>query len=254
MKNKILALLALLAIITGTAACGERATPTEAEQPATPDSIQTFEQEVERLREELNIPGLSVAVLQGQGVVFARGFGYADVENQIAAAENTPYHIASLTKPFAAAIIMQLVEAGQLDLDDEMADILSDFLFQFTDLSIHGYASLCEEIIELTKDTSGTYAPYRSLFEDYRCDTEPLTVRHHLTHTAQGMPGQAYRYNGFLFGFLTQVMEQVSGQRFDELLVERIIRPLGMTSTFPNANEERGYEILEQRAKPYRIA
>ena len=192
-------------------------------------------------------------MLQGQEVVFARGFGHADVENEIPATENTPYHIESLTTPLAAAIIMQLVEAGQLHLDDEMADILSDFLFLFPDLSIHEYASLCEEIIELAKDTSGTYAPYRSLFEDYRCDTEPLTVRHHLIHTPQGVPGQAYRYNGFLFGFLTQVMEQVSGQRFDELLVERIIRPLGMTSTFPNANEERGHEILEQRAKPYRI-
>jgi CubicO group peptidase (beta-lactamase class C family) len=253
MKNRVLNLLALLAMLTGIAACGERATPTEAEQPATPDSIQTFVQEVERLREELNIPGLSVAVLQRQEVVLAKGFGYADVENQIPATENTPYHIASLTKPFAAAIIMQLVEAGQLDLDDEMGDILSDFLFRFPDLSIHGYASLCEAIIELGKDTLGPYASYRSLLENYRCDTEPLTVRHHLTHTSQGVPGQAYRYNGFLFGLLTQVVEQVSGQRFDELLVERIIGPLGMISTFPNASEERGHEILEQRAKPYRI-
>lgn len=185
--------------------------------------------------------------------MFARGFGSADVENEIPATENTPYHIASLTKPFAAAIIMQLVEAGQLHLDDEMADILSDFLFQSTELSIRGYASLCKETIELAKDTSGPYAPYRSLFEDYRCDTEPLTVRHHLTHTSQGVPGQTYRYNGFLFGFLTQVLEQVSGQHFDELLVERIIGPLGMTSTYPNASEERGHEILEQRAKPYRV-
>lgn len=253
MKNRILTLLALLTMLTGIAACGERPTPTETKQPAPPDSIQTFEQEIEHLREELNIPGLSVAVLQRQDVVFARGFGSADVENEIPATENTPYHIASLTKPFAAAIIMQLVEAGQLHLDDEMADILSDFLFQSTELSIRGYASLCEEITELAKDTSGPYAPYRSLFEDYRCDTEPLTVRHHLTHTSQGVPGQTYRYNGFLFGFLTQVLEQVSGQHFDELLVERIIGPLGMTSTYPNASEERGHEILEQRAKPYRV-
>jgi len=253
MKNKVLTLLALLAMITGTAACGERATSTEAEQPAAPVPLQTFEQEVERLREELDIPGMSVAVLQGQEVVLARGFGHADVENEIAATENTPYHIASLTKPFAAAIIMQLVEAGQLDLDDEMADVLSDFLFLLPDSSIHGYASLCEEIIKLARDTSGAYAPYRSLFEDYRCNTEPLTVRHHVTHTAQGTPGQTYRYNGFLFGFLTQVVEQVAGQPFDELLVERIIGPLGMASTFPNTSEERGHEILERRAKPYRV-
>jgi len=218
-----------------------------------PETIREFETRIERLREDLNIPGLSVAVVHGQQVVLARGFGYADVSEQIPATENTPYHIASLTKPFAAALIMQLVEAGQLDLNDEMADILSDFRFAFPDGTLDGYASLCEQIIKLSTDTSGPFAPYRSLFADYRCDTEPITVRHHLTHTSQGVPGETYRYNGFLFGLLTQAVEQVSGKRFDELLVERIIGPQGMSSTFPNTSKERGREILEQRAKPYRI-
>ncbi|UCC64422.1 MAG: beta-lactamase family protein, partial [Anaerolineae bacterium] len=131
-------------------------------EPALADRIQTFEQEIELLREELSIPGMSVAVLRGQEVVFARGFGYADIENETPATENTPYHIASLTKPFAAAVIMQLVEAGQLDLDAEMAEILKDASFTFpppaTD-TIHGYASLCETIIELSKATSGPFAP-----------------------------------------------------------------------------------------------
>ena len=51
-------------------------------------------------------------------MVFARGFGHADVENGIPATENTPYNVASLTKTFTAAIIMDLDESGQLDLDD----------------------------------------------------------------------------------------------------------------------------------------
>ena len=253
MKNKILTLLALLAMITGTTACGERPMPTEAEQPAIPDSIQTFEKEVEGLREELNIPGLSVAVLQGQEVVLARGFGYADVENQIPATENTPYYIASCTKPFAAAVIMQLVETGQLDLEAALADILNDTTFPFPTGAIHGYAGLCETIIELSKDTSGSYAAYRSLFEDYRCETERITVRHHLTHTSQGMPGEAYRYNGFLYGLLSWVAEAASEQSFADLLVEHIIDPLEMTSTLPNSSDSRRQQVLEELAKPYQI-
>jgi CubicO group peptidase (beta-lactamase class C family) len=253
MRYKTLTLLTLLAMITGTAACGERATPTEAEQPATPDSIQTFEQEVERLREELNIPGLSVAVLQGQEVVLAKGFGYADVENEIPATENTPYYIASCTKPFAAAVIMQLVEASQLDLDAAMADILRDATFPFPTVTIHGYASLCETIIELSKDPSGPYAPYRSLFENYRCDTEPITVRHHLTHTSQGVPGEAYRYNGVLYGLLSWVVEAVSEESFADLLVEYITGPLEMTSTIPNSSDSHRRQVLAELAKPYRI-
>ena len=58
------------------------------------NTIKTLEQELDRLRQELNIPGMSVAVLHKQQVVLARGFGYADIENKMPATENTPYNIA----------------------------------------------------------------------------------------------------------------------------------------------------------------
>ncbi|MGB3715055.1 MAG: serine hydrolase [Candidatus Promineifilaceae bacterium] len=227
---------------------------TDATEPQSlEETIQSFEAEIETIRNELNIPGLSAAVIKDQEVVFAKGFGFADVEKEIPATENTPYHIASLTKPFAAAIIMQLVEEGQLNLDDEMVDILGDLQVQFPGGTLDGYAELCAQIVEISQDTTGPYADYRYLFQDYNCDSEPLTVRHHLSHTSQGEPGEAYRYNGFLFGFLTDVAEQASGMGFEELLVDRIIGPLGLTSTYPNESVQRGREILDQRARPYRV-
>jgi CubicO group peptidase (beta-lactamase class C family) len=78
-------------------------------------------------------------------------------------------------------------------------------------------------------------------------------VRHHLTHTSQGVPGEAYRYNGFLYGLLTWVIEEVSGKGFAALLVENIIGPLGMTRTIPSKSESRDQQILAERAKYYRI-
>jgi len=54
------------------------------------DPVQTFDQEFERLRVDLKIPGMSVAVLQEHEIVFARGFGYADLGEKIPATENTP--------------------------------------------------------------------------------------------------------------------------------------------------------------------
>jgi CubicO group peptidase (beta-lactamase class C family) len=50
------------------------------------------------------------------------GFGYADAEAERPATPTTPFHLASLTKPFAATIVMQLVEAGSVDLDDPVTD------------------------------------------------------------------------------------------------------------------------------------
>jgi CubicO group peptidase (beta-lactamase class C family) len=219
----------------------------------TPEEASRFAEQIELLRRDSNIPGMSVAVLWGQEIVLAQGFGYADLVKGEPATENTPYHIASLTKPFAAAIIMQLAERGQLDLDAMMADIWYDVPFQMSGSTIYGYTSLCEKIKGMGNDTSEANVKFRYFFQDYRCDTEPITVWHHLTHTSQGASGAQYLYNAFLFGLLTQVMEQVTGRSFDELLVDRIIGPLDMSSTVPNASKERWYEVLELRAKPYRI-
>jgi CubicO group peptidase (beta-lactamase class C family) len=210
--------------------------------------MKTFTQEIERLRKDYKIPGLSLAVLQGQHVVFANGFGYADIKDKIPAIANTPYNIASCTKPFAAAVLMKLVEEGQLCLDDEMAKVLKDTVFLFHSGTIHGYADACEKIREMGKKKS---TPFAFLFQDYRCYKERITVRHHLTHTSQGVPGDAYRYNGFLYGLLSHVAEAVSGKGFADLLFENIIAPLEMTRTVPSISDSHRDKVLAERAKYY---
>jgi CubicO group peptidase (beta-lactamase class C family) len=150
-------------------------------QPETLDPMQIFGTERGNLRKTLRIPGMSVAVLKEQHVAFAKGFGYADIENQIQATENTPYYIASLTKPFGATVLMCLVEEGRLNLDDAMSDLLKESYFQYGGYTAHGYGGLCKKIPKLAW-------LYGDLLWDYRCDRDKITVRHHLSHTSQGKP------------------------------------------------------------------
>jgi len=75
-----------------------------------------FEKQVDELRGRLRIPGMSAAIIKDQKVVWAKGFGFADAESRVPATPDTVYHIASFTKPFAATLVMQLVEQGKLDL------------------------------------------------------------------------------------------------------------------------------------------
>jgi len=217
---------------------------------AVQDPIQALRQEVERLQKTYNIPGLSVAVLQNQQAIFTGGFGYADIENEIPATADTPYNIASLTKPFAAAILMKLVEEGRLNLHAEMAALLKETQFRYDARTIDGYQNACKEIRTASRDASFEYA---FLLKDYRCDTARIEVKHHLTHTAQGEPGAAYRYNGFLFGFLSAAAEAVSGKNFADLLVENIIRPLNMSRTVPSINDSIRREVMADRAKYYKM-
>jgi CubicO group peptidase (beta-lactamase class C family) len=112
----------LIVLSLALVGCGSPSAP-----PATitPDqlaeSLATFERDLEALRQELKIPGLSAAVVKDGQLVWARGLGLADVENRIPAAPETPYHLASVTKPFAALVIMQLVQDGKLSLDDPVS-------------------------------------------------------------------------------------------------------------------------------------
>ena len=162
------------------------------EQPSA-SQIARFETLLETLRQELKIPAYSAAIVKDQKVVWAKGFGYADVENKIPATEHTAYHLASLTKTFASTIVMQLVQEGKIKLDDPV--------------SKYG----------ITLESGGV-----------------IRVRHLLSHTSEGNPGEEYRYNGNRFAELDKVIEKATGKSFAELLIANILDPLGMNDTAPN--------------------
>jgi CubicO group peptidase (beta-lactamase class C family) len=221
----------------------------------TDQSLRAFEQNIEELRKECEIPGMSVAVVHKQKVILARGFGYADLKNHIPATENTPYNIASCTKPIAAVILMQFVEEGRLDLDAPITDVLQNAAIpiRYRGKEIKGYASFYELLKDIIEDTSNPLSSdFSASYGNYHLDTQLITVRHHLTHTSEGIPGETYRYSGDLYSFLSLVVEKLSGKRFDEVLVEKLTFPFDMTSTVPNANSDTRDSLLANRTKYYK--
>ena len=116
MRKKLFLIVLMFTFVLTSVGWGT-ATPA----PTTEADFEAFaelEVELEDLPQKLKIPAFSAAIVQDQELVWAKGFGYADLENKVEATPDTPYHLASLTKPFAATIIMQLVEEGLLNLDD----------------------------------------------------------------------------------------------------------------------------------------
>jgi CubicO group peptidase (beta-lactamase class C family) len=87
-------------------------------KPAVSDpDLEAFARTVDELRESTRIPGLSVAVARDGRILLALGFGWSDVERQVAAAPETVYPIGSITKTFTSTLMLQLVEQGRLDLE-----------------------------------------------------------------------------------------------------------------------------------------
>ncbi len=107
-----LPLLAIL-VLGRAAACDSTVGPA--------NSLPGFEAQLEGLRQKLHIPGMSAAIAKDGRVVWSRGFGFADREEQRAASDTTSYHMASLTKTMGSTILMQLVEAGRVGLDDPVS-------------------------------------------------------------------------------------------------------------------------------------
>lgn len=113
----------LLALILTSAIAGQGMLSGNGATAQSTDSarLARLESQLETLRQELKIPALSAAIVKDQKVLWAKGFGFADVENKVPATEHTPYHLASLTKTFASTILMQLVQEGKIKLDDPVS-------------------------------------------------------------------------------------------------------------------------------------
>ena len=109
--NRIAALLLFVTISFGSIPAEAGAT-----DPMEPD-LGAWEQDMERARQALGIPGMAVAVVSGGQVVSSFGLGHANLEADVVAAPDTPFGLASVTKPVAATLIMALVEDGLIDLD-----------------------------------------------------------------------------------------------------------------------------------------
>jgi CubicO group peptidase (beta-lactamase class C family) len=165
-------------------------------QPSSGDKtrLERFERQVESVRGRLKIPGLSVAIVKDQDLLWAKGFGFADLENRGPATPDTLYSIASLTKTFAATLVMQLVEQGKLDLAEPVSHYSTDF-----------------------RDDS-------------------VRIKHLLSHTSSGTPGERFQYSGQRYDYLTAVIEKRTGKRFVEVVVETFFDPLGMSSSVPYHN------------------
>jgi CubicO group peptidase (beta-lactamase class C family) len=199
--------------------------------PRDRDVSQALIQRFDSLRRAQRIPGLAVVVLRDTTVLFANGFGFADVARQIPVTPETPFNIASVAKPISAVVALRLVQDGLLDLDRPMRRY-RDFI----------------EFCDATRSEGGVF------FSDYSCGDDRLTLRHVLSMTANGEPGKRFWYNPPSYSWASRPMAEVSGRAFSDLVDSLVFRPAGMRQS---ARRHRRLplpaEIAAALATPYHI-
>ena len=195
------------------------ALPLLAPQQISDEDLAALEFRLEELLFETQIPGASAGVVHRGELVWSRGFGHADLEADQFAEPDTRYRLASVSKPFAAVLVMQLVEKGELSLDTPMSDF----------------------------DVPEWFAPSPTRYRE-----QPILLRHVLSHTSEGVPGTAYSYNGNIYADLTYVLEQVTRTSYAHLVQERIFEPLEMRDSTPG-HARAGETTPVPTAPPYLV-
>ena len=127
------------------------------------------------------VASYAVGVMKDGRLVLARGYGLADVENNVPATAETVYRLGSITKQFTSMAIMQLAEAGKLSIDDELTKFLPDYPTQDHKVTIHhllnhtsgikSYTSLPTFFITSRQDRS--HAEMLALFKEKPFDFAP---------------------------------------------------------------------------------
>lgn len=184
--------------------------------------------QVEKYMEAFNLPGLAVGVVKDNEVIYARGFGYENVETQKPVTTKSVFHMASVSKPFVATAIMQLVEQGKMDLEAPVIKYLPYFKLAGGD-----YQKIT--IRQMLNHTSGTPDVLDYEWDNPVYDEEALE-RYVKSITSEEMifkPGEKHRYSNMAFDCLGDVIGKVSGLSFADYVKKNILNPTGMQeSTF----------------------
>ncbi len=173
-------------------------------------------------------PGAAVVVVKGGKVLAEKGYGYADVDSKRKVdPKNDVFRMASVSKTFTAAAIMQLVEQGKVSLDDDIRTYLGGITFDnpfpksvtVADLLTHRSGFRIQD--PRPEDLNPNLDEYVSM-EEYIAKYMPDVVRE---------PGTAYMYDNFAFLLLGYIVQQASGTPYETYMEQNVFAPLGMKSS-----------------------
>ncbi|MXW65610.1 MAG: beta-lactamase family protein [Gemmatimonadales bacterium] len=177
---------------------------------------------------ELGVPGVSIAVLVDGEIAWARGYGLADVESARPVTPNTLFQAASISKPVAALAALRLVESGRVDLDGDVNAHLTSWQVpgnEFTEQAPVTLRGLLTHRAGLTVWGFPGYGPDEEAPDgpgvlDGHGNTDPVRV--------YKAPGESWRYSGGGYTVMQQLVADLHGKPFAEVMREEVLDPIGM--------------------------
>lgn len=224
----------LLMIVLATSGLG---LPASAQGDEIADRLTAY---VQACAQHLRFNGAVLAKHEGQ-VLLARGVGLANFEHEVPVTPTTKFRIGSITKQFAAMLILQQVQAGKIKLEDPINQYLSDPPEAWQPVTVHhllchtgGIFNFTDSPEYLVKQTH-LGRPEKEVLAMFR--DKPLRFA----------PGEKHEYSNSGYVLLGLILEKITGKKFEVVLKERILDPTGMK----DSGYDRPLPVLEHRAQGY---
>jgi serine beta-lactamase-like protein LACTB, mitochondrial len=187
---------------------------------------------------EQRVPGMSIAVVSGGRVVYAKGYGVADLEHEVPVTPKTVFPTASALKPLTATAVVQLAERGRLELDAAVQRYCPSYPQKRWPVTA----------LDLLRHQAGVApTPGSVVFNREHYPSVRDAVTAFSADSLRFEPGTAFLYSNDGYVLLACAVEGASGQRFDAYLREHVLGPARMTST----SADDGYRVILHRARGY---
>ena len=188
-----------------------------------------IDSDVQTILSRTGAPGATIAIYKDGKPLYSHAYGWSDLDKHTAATVDTPYELGSITKQFTAAAVLQLKEAGKLDLDAKLAAYLPDAPHA-KDVTLR----------QLLSHTSGM-PDYLDAMDAKGMLTKPVTYEQIADYAKSKpldfAPGSQAQYSNTGYVLLGRVIETVSHERYEYYVQNHLLKPAGMTHTVTTADE-----------------
>ncbi len=186
-----------------------------------------------------DVPGMSVGVIKDGKVIYSKGFGVRSLTNNQKMSDETLVGIASNSKGFTATALAMLADEGKLKFDDKVSKYIPEF--QMND----AYVSQEVTIKDLITHRAGLGLGQGDLM--FFPEGGPLTVNDIIHNVRYLKPENSFRsnldYNNIMFIVAGEVIHRVSGLSWAEFIEKRILKPVGMTSSYGSYNRAKAANV-----------
>ena len=207
--------------------------------PKWADAVERGRQIVRAGLTEQNLPGISVAVGVGGDIVWAEGFGLADLENRVPVAPEMRFRIGTASTALTSAAVGQLLEKGRLTLDEKIQTYVPAFPEKQWPVTLR---QLMAHLAGVRND-GGDEGPLLSA----RCERTGEGLQHFADRSLLFEPGTRYRYSSYGWILVSAAVEAAAAEPFLTVMRNQIFAPLGMDDTMADS----ATEPIPDRVTPY---